>query len=81
MTAGQQKLDGVKDEDLPDTLRAHEARSSARPRSTSNMAERKALNERMAELVRKRDQYVTEQRKNAPGQTGRTRSTARSRKR
>ena len=30
------------------------------------MAERKALNDRMAELVKKRDRYVAEQRKNAP---------------
>ena len=30
------------------------------------MAERKALNARMAELVKKRDAYVAEQRKNAP---------------
>jgi hypothetical protein len=31
-----------------------------------NAAERKTLNARMAELVRKRDVYVQEQRKNAP---------------
>ncbi len=29
-----------------------------------NMAERKSFNERMAELVKKRDQYVIDQRKN-----------------
>jgi len=31
-----------------------------------NLAERKALNERIAELVKKRDRFVMEQRKNAP---------------
>ena len=34
-----------------------------------SMSERKVLTERMAELVKKRDQYVLEQRKNAPQKT------------
>ena len=65
VTSGQQKLDGVKDEDLPDTLRAMkpEQRHAA---IDKNMSERKNLNLRMAALVKKRDQYVLEQRKNAP---------------
>jgi hypothetical protein len=66
VTSGQQKLDSVKDEDLPDTLRAMkpEQRQAA---IDKNLTERKGLNERMAELVRKRDRYVIEQRKAAPG--------------
>jgi len=34
-----------------------------------NSAERKTLNERMAALVKKRDSYVMEQRKNAPAKS------------
>jgi hypothetical protein len=66
VTSGRQKLDGVKDEDLPDTLRTMkpEQRQAA---IDKNMTERKGLNERMAELVKKRDQYVIEERKNTPG--------------
>ena len=64
VTSGRQKLDSVKDEDLTDTLRAMkpEQRQAA---IDKNMAERKGLAERMAALVKKRDQYVLEQRKNA----------------
>ena len=65
VTTGQQKLDGVKDEDLPDTLRAMKPQER-QAAIDKNMAERKGLNARMAALVRKRDQYVLEQRKNAP---------------
>ena len=66
VTAGRQKLDSVKDEDLPDTLRAMKP-AERQAAIDKNMTERKGLNERMAELVKKRDQYVLEQRKNAPG--------------
>jgi hypothetical protein len=64
--SGQQKLDGVKDEDLPDTLRALKP-AERQAAIDKSMAERKGLNARMAELVRKRDQYVLEQRKTTPG--------------
>jgi hypothetical protein len=66
VTSGQQKLDGVKDEDLPDALRAMKP-AERQAAIDKNQAERKGLNERMAELVRKRDGYVMEQRKTAPG--------------
>ncbi len=33
------------------------------------MSERKALNDRMTELVKKRDAFVTEQQKKQPGKT------------
>ena len=58
--AGRQKLAAVKDEDLPDTLRAV-TRKRAAGLIDKNMAERKTLNERMAALVKKRDDYVREQ--------------------
>jgi hypothetical protein len=66
VTSGQQKLDSVKDEDLPDALRAMkpEQRQTA---IEKNLTERKGLSERMAELVKKRDRYVVEQRKATPG--------------
>lgn len=65
VTSGRQKLDSVQDEDLPDTLRAvppPERQAAIERQST----ERKRLNERMAELVKKRDAYVAEQRRKAP---------------
>ncbi len=65
VTSGRQKLDSVKDDDLPDNLRTlkPEQRQAA---IDKNAAERKTLNDRMAELVKKRDAYVADQRKNAP---------------
>ena len=68
VAAGRQKLSSVKDEELPDTLRKLEPaqRESA---ISKNMGERKVLTGRMGELVKKRDQYVLEQRKKAPQKT------------
>jgi Mg-chelatase subunit ChlD len=65
IAAGRQKLDSVKDEDLPDNVRAlnPEQRQAA---IDKNSAERKVLNTRIAELVKKRDAYMIEQRKTAP---------------
>jgi hypothetical protein len=65
VASGQQRLDGVKDDDLPDALRAMkpEQRQAA---IDKNMAERKTLNSRMSELVKKRDAYVMELRGKAP---------------
>jgi hypothetical protein len=65
VASGRQKLDSVKDDDLPDNLRAlkPEQRQAALDK---NGAERKVLNDRMAELIKKRDAYAAEQRKKAP---------------
>jgi hypothetical protein len=65
VASGRQKLDSVKDDDLPDNLRAlkSEQRQAALDK---NGAERKVLNDRMAALVKKRDIYVAAQRKNTP---------------
>ncbi len=65
VASGRQKLDSVKDDDLPDNLRAlkPEQRQAA---IDKNVAERKTLNDRLAGLVKKRDAYVAEQRKNGP---------------
>lgn len=62
---GKQKLAEVKDEDLSDKVRAMKP-AERHAFVDQQMATRKALNERMAELIKKRDQYVLEQRKKTP---------------
>lgn len=70
VAAGRQVLGGVKDEELPDSVRG----MSTTDRKTyldKQIAERRALNEKLAAAVAKRDQYVVEQRKKQPqGKTG-----------
>jgi len=66
--AGRQKLAGLKDDDLPDNVRKLGA--VERQQFIDNkIAERKALNERMAALVKQRDSYVLEQAKKSPTRT------------
>jgi hypothetical protein len=65
VSGGRQRLDAVRDDDLPDALRSLSA-NERRALIDKQMAERKALNERMTELVKKRDRHVEEQRRNAP---------------
>jgi hypothetical protein len=62
VAAGRQKLATVKDDELPDALRAMkpEERQEA---IAWRQAERGTLNQRMTELVRKRDAFVAEQHK------------------
>lgn len=63
--AGRQKLDTVKDADLPDDLRklSHAERQAYLEKQS---AARKSLNERMATLVKQRDAYMLEQAKKSP---------------
>ena len=63
--AGRQKLSAVKNDELPEALRGMSAveRQAA---IDKQMAERKTLNTRMSDLVKRRDAYVMEQRKKAP---------------
>ena len=68
VAAGRQKLSSVKEEELPASLRRL-APAQRQDAIDKNMSERKALTGRMAELVKKRDQYVVEQRKKAPQKT------------
>jgi hypothetical protein len=65
VAAGRNDVAKVTDEDLPDNLRAMkpEARSAE---IDKQIVQRKALNEKLATLVAKRDQYVAEHRKSAP---------------
>jgi hypothetical protein len=60
VTSGRQKLATIKDDELPDALRklSPEQRAAALDRQ---MQTRKALNEKLAALVAKRDKYVAEQ--------------------
>ena len=60
VATGRQKLDALKDDELPDNLRAlkPEQRSDE---INKQMTQRKALNEQLAVLVAKRDKYVAEQ--------------------
>src|ERR1700755_2505721 len=63
--AGRTSFSDIKDDDLPANLRAMkpEARMDEVNRQ---MASRKALNEKLAALVAKRDKYVADQRDKAP---------------
>ncbi len=70
MKAGRNTLSSVKDEELPDDLR----RMSPSERQTHvdrQATERTTLNNRMTDLVKKRDAYVAEQRKNGARARGR----------
>ena len=65
VAAGRQTLSAVKNDELPDALRAMkpEERQAA---ISQQMTERKALNDRMTALVKKRDAFVAEQQKKQP---------------
>jgi hypothetical protein len=65
VAAGRQALSAVKDDELPDSLRAMkpEERQAA---VTKQTAERSTLNERMTDLVKKRDAFIAEKQKAQP---------------
>jgi uncharacterized protein YegL len=65
VTSGRQKLGAVKDEELPEKLRVLEPEQRM-DELDKQMKQRKALNEKLAALVAKRDKYVAEQRDKAP---------------
>ena len=65
VTAGRMKLSSVQNDDLPDKVRSMKP-AERQALIDQQMAKRKALNERLSALVKKRDQYVVEQRKKAP---------------
>ena len=66
--AGRQKLDAVKDEELPDSLRTMKP-AERQGFIDKQEATRKALNERMAALVKQRDGYVRDSAKTSPTRT------------
>jgi hypothetical protein len=65
VAAGKQKLDGVKEEELPENLRKLAPKQRA-DELDKQMTERKALNQKLAALVTKRDAFVAAQRDKAP---------------
>jgi hypothetical protein len=67
--AGRQSLGGVKDEELPANMRGMSA-SQRQAYLDQQTAQRSTLNDRMAELVKKRDSYVADQRKKQPARGG-----------
>jgi von Willebrand factor type A domain len=62
--AGRSRLSAVKEEDLPDNLRALKPEQRSEE-VNKQMSQRKALNEKLAALVAKRDKYVADQRAKA----------------
>jgi von Willebrand factor type A domain-containing protein len=65
VAAGRQKLAAVKDDELPEAMRplSPEQRMDELDRQSKR---RRALNEKLADLVAKRDRFVAEQRDKAP---------------
>jgi hypothetical protein len=68
VTSGRQKLDALKDDELPETFRKLDA-PSRKAFLDQQLAERKTLNEKLAALVKQRDGYVVAERKKAPAKT------------
>lgn len=65
VAAGRQELTALKDDELPDNLRALKPEQRI-DELNKQMSQRKALNEKLAALVAKRDQFVAEARDKAP---------------
>jgi hypothetical protein len=68
VAAGRKKLDAIKDDELPDNLRALKPEQRA-DELNQQMKQRNALNEKLATLVAKRDKFVAEQRGRLPAKT------------
>jgi hypothetical protein len=65
VAAGRQSLSGLRDNELPDDMR----RMSPAERQShleQRMQERRALNQRLAELVRQRDRHIADARSREP---------------
>jgi hypothetical protein len=65
VVAGRRELSAVKDDELPDRLRAMN-QTERKVLVDKQMAERKDISARMSELVKQRDAYMREKRKTAP---------------
>lgn len=65
VTAGRTSVSTIKADELPSSLRGMPPEAQMEE-INKQMAQRKALNEKLAGLVAKRDQYVAEQRAKAP---------------
>jgi hypothetical protein len=69
VASGRQKLDTVKDEDLPEPIRKMEP-AARKVHVEAQSAKRRELNDALAALVEKRDAYVAEQRRKEPAKSG-----------
>lgn len=69
VAAGRQALAGVKAEDLPDNVRTMSP-EQRKDHVEGQLNQRKTLTNRMSELVAKRDKYIAEARRKAPGKNG-----------
>jgi len=65
VSAGRSSFSAIKDEDLPDNLRAMKPEQRI-DEVNNQMSQRKALNEKLGALVAKRDKYVADARAKAP---------------
>jgi hypothetical protein len=65
VSTGRSSFSAIKEEDLPDNLRAMKPEQRVEE-VNKQMSQRKALNEKLAALVAKRDKYVADQRTKAP---------------
>jgi Mg-chelatase subunit ChlD len=69
IAAGRKRLATVKDEELPDAVR-NLALPERQAYLDKQLAERNALNARVAELIKRRDAYLVAEQKKAPAQRG-----------
>jgi hypothetical protein len=65
VSAGKQKLDSVKEDELPEAIRKLSPQQRA-DELGKQMKDRKALNDKLTALVAKRDAYLMTQRDKAP---------------
>lgn len=65
LKAGRAALSAIKDDDLPANMRAMKP-AEREAEVNKQMGQRKALNEKLAAIVAKRDKYIAEQREKAP---------------
>jgi hypothetical protein len=63
--AGRSRLSAIKEEELPDNLRAMKPEQRA-DEVDRQMSQRRSLNDKLSALVAKRDRHVAEQRAKAP---------------
>ena len=63
VASGRASLDGIKDEDLPEDMRKLSS-EQRKQELDKQMQQRKALNEKLAALVQKRDSFIAEKKRN-----------------
>lgn len=69
VATGRQKIDAVKDDELPEAMRKMDP-AARTAHVAAQGAKRKELNDKLAELVKQRDAYVIAQRSKEPAKSG-----------